>query len=331
MSQIKLKHSGGNSSIIAAPSSNPASDVTFRLPNADGSAGQFMKTDGSGNLSFDAAGGTTINSNADNRVITGSGTANTLNAESNVVIDANGNLGIGETSPLGKIHAKSADSGGSAAAYADELVLEGSGDSGMTILSGNASDGSLNFGDDGNNVVGRIVYNHNTNTMQIRANGLNPGYELRSDSKSFFNVVNSNLTIDKNNTGIITNFVYSGNSVGTITISGSSTAYNTSSDYRLKENVVALTDGITRLKTLKPYRFNFILDKDKTVDGFLAHEVTAVPEAITGTKDEVDADNNPIYQGIDQSKLVPLLTAALQEAVAKIELLETKVAALEAA
>ena len=57
MSQIKLKHSGGNSSIIAAPSSNPASDVTFRLPNADGSAGQFMKTDGSGNLSFGAAGG----------------------------------------------------------------------------------------------------------------------------------------------------------------------------------------------------------------------------------------------------------------------------------
>ena len=52
MSQIKLKHSGGNSSIIAAPSSNPASDVTFRLPNADGSANQFMKTDGSGNLAF---------------------------------------------------------------------------------------------------------------------------------------------------------------------------------------------------------------------------------------------------------------------------------------
>ena len=57
MSQIKLVHSGGNGVIISAPSSNPASDVTFRLPNADGSAGQFMKTDGSGNLSFDAAGG----------------------------------------------------------------------------------------------------------------------------------------------------------------------------------------------------------------------------------------------------------------------------------
>ena len=66
-----------------------------------------------------------------------------------------------------------------------------------------------------------------------------------------------------------------------------------------------------------------------TVDGFYAHEITAVPEAVTGTKDEVDDDNNPVYQGIDQSKLVPLLTAALQEAIGKIEVLETKVAALE--
>ena len=68
----------------------------------------------------------------------------------------------------------------------------------------------------------------------------------------------------------------------------------------------------------------------KTVDGFLAHEVSSiVPEAISGEKDEVDKDNNPIYQGIDQSKLVPLLTKALQEAVAKIETLEAKVTALE--
>ena len=118
---------------------------------------------------------------------------------------------------------------------------------------------------------------------------------------------------------------------GSITTNGGSTSYNTSSDYRLKENVTAISDGITRLKTLKPSRFNFKDNKDTTVDGFLAHEVTAVPEAITGTKDEVDSDNNPIYQGIDQSKLVPLLTAALQEAIAKIEILETKVAALEAA
>jgi hypothetical protein len=117
--------------------------------------------------------------------------------------------------------------------------------------------------------------------------------------------------------------------VGSITTAGSATAFNTSSDYRLKENIVSISDGITRIKTLKPSRFNFKIDSSKTVDGFLAHEVTAVPEAITGTKDQVDSDNNPVYQGIDQSKLVPLITAALQEAIAKIETLEAKVAVLE--
>jgi len=119
--------------------------------------------------------------------------------------------------------------------------------------------------------------------------------------------------------------------VGKITTNGSATTYATSSDYRLKENVTDVTDGITRLKQLAPKRFNFIADANKTVDGFIAHEVSSVvPEAIAGEKDEVDADGNPKWQGIDQSKLVPLLTAALQEAITKIETLETKVAALEA-
>ena len=118
--------------------------------------------------------------------------------------------------------------------------------------------------------------------------------------------------------------------VGSITTDGSSTLFNTSSDYRLKENVADISDGITRVKQLAPKRFNFIADANKTVDGFLAHEAaTVVPEAVTGTKDAVDADGNPEYQGIDQAKLVPLLTAALKEAIAKIETLETKVTALE--
>jgi len=136
---------------------------------------------------------------------------------------------------------------------------------------------------------------------------------------------------------------HDGGAVGSIQSTGSATSYNTSSDYRLKENESAISDGITRLKTLKPYRFNFKVDASTTVDGFFAHEVTAVPEAITGTKDAVvtqamidageytaDKLDQEIHQGIDQSKLVPLLTAALQEAIAKIETLETKVAALEA-
>jgi len=128
-------------------------------------------------------------------------------------------------------------------------------------------------------------------------------------------------------------FWYNGGNIGSISQNGTTAvAYNTTSDYRIKENVVGITDGITRIKSLKPSRFNFIAEADRTVDGFVAHEVSdIVPEAITGAKDAVDDKGNPQYQGIDQSKLVPLLTAALQEAIKKIETLETKVAALEAA
>tara|TARA_R100000773_G_C4197429_1_gene101051 strand:- start:42 stop:998 length:957 start_codon:yes stop_codon:yes gene_type:complete len=118
--------------------------------------------------------------------------------------------------------------------------------------------------------------------------------------------------------------------VGTIRTSGSGTSFNTSSDYRLKENVVTDWDATTRLKQLKPSRFNFKADKDTTLDGFLAHEVSGVvPEAISGEKDEVDKDGKPEYQGIDQSKLVPLLTKSLQEALARIDTLEAEVAKLK--
>jgi hypothetical protein len=116
-----------------------------------------------------------------------------------------------------------------------------------------------------------------------------------------------------------------GTEVGNIIIGVASTAFNTSSDYRLKENVVDIADGITRVKQLSPRRFNFIADDTTTVDGFIAHEAQViVPECVTGVKDEVDDDGNAVMQGIDQSKLVPLLTAALQEAIAKIETLEQR-------
>ena len=96
-------------------------------------------------------------------------------------------------------------------------------------------------------------------------------------------------------------------------------------------SVVELTTAIPRLKQLAPKRFNFKNDADVTVDGFLAHEAQiVVPEAVTGTHNQLDGDGNAIYQGIDQSKLVPLLTASLQEAIGRIETLEAEVAALKA-
>jgi hypothetical protein len=127
-------------------------------------------------------------------------------------------------------------------------------------------------------------------------------------------------------------FYSQGSVVGSISATSSATTYATTSDYRLKENIIPLTGAADRLNQLQVHRFNFISDPDKTVDGFIAHEAQAVvPECVTGTKDEVDADGNPVYQGIDQSKLVPLLTAALQEAIGRIETLEAEVAALKGA
>ena len=126
-------------------------------------------------------------------------------------------------------------------------------------------------------------------------------------------------------TGSVThfNFINGNGTVGNITTNAGATAFNTSSDHRLKENVTVDWDATTRLKQLNPVRFNFIADADTTVDGFLAHEVqSVVPEAITGTHNEVDDDGNPVYQSIDQSKLVPLLVKTIQELEARIEALE---------
>ena len=113
--------------------------------------------------------------------------------------------------------------------------------------------------------------------------------------------------------------------VGAISTSGSSTSYGTSSDYRLKTAVTYDWDATTRLKQLRPARFEWTSDGDNAVpvDGFLAHEVQdIVPEAISGTHNEVDDEGNPVYQGIDQSKLVPLLVKTIQELEARIAALE---------
>jgi hypothetical protein len=112
--------------------------------------------------------------------------------------------------------------------------------------------------------------------------------------------------------------------VGSITTNGSATAYNTSSDYRLKENIVPLANAVTRVKQLAPKNFTWKNNPSLgTVEGFIAHELqTVVPEAVFGVKDGVDQDGKPKYQGVDTSVLVALLTAALQEAITRIEALE---------
>ena len=122
------------------------------------------------------------------------------------------------------------------------------------------------------------------------------------------------------------------NNTGTIQDNGSNVSYNTSSDYRIKENIVSISDGITRVKQLNPVRHTFKNNSAiGTVDGWLAHELDEVcPYAVIGEKDAVNEDGTDSLQGVDYGRISPLLTAALKEAIAKIETLETKVAALEA-
>jgi len=153
------------------------------------------------------------------------------------------------------------------------------------------------------------------------------GSAFKSDSKARYTLMQS-----CNSTALsdLQEFFNPNGAVGKIQTSGSATLFTTSSDYRLKENVVEMTGALDRISQLKPSRFNFIADANKTVDGFLAHEVQdIVPEAITGTKDEVDEEGNPVYQGIDQSKLVPLLVGAIKELKADNDNLRERIQTLE--
>ena len=196
-----------------------------------------------------------------------------------------------------------------------------------------------------NDTPGRLVFSTTadgasspTERMRIQNNGLVLiGRTAAATSPAYLGVqttsANPALCLDADSTSGRTQVRFNNpnGNVGFISTDGSATTYSTSSDYRLKENVVLLTGAIDRLQQIPVHRFNFIADPDKTVDGFLAHEAQEiVPECVTGEKDAVDDEGNPIYQGIDQSKLVPLLTAALQEAIGRIETLEAEVTALKA-
>ena len=241
-------------------------------------------------------------------------------------VTAGGDVGIGTTTPSNLLHLKS----GSPAIRLEDTDANGSA---FSMIEDN--NGLLKLRNDaGNSGTGSGITFEVDASERMRINS--DGVMVINGTTTFDTVSSALLQIKGDNSAGIAvtgnsdqsqsriSFFNPNGRVGVIVTTDSTTTYGTTSDYRLKENATAISDGITRIKTLKPYRFNFKSNATKTLDGFFAHEVTAVPEAIVGTKDEVDSDNNPIYQGIDQSKLVPLLVAAVQELI-------TKVAALEAA
>ena len=282
------------------------------------------------------------------------------------------NVGIGETAPAYKFHVKTSD-GGTQPSWdtADRnlgLFETGENEGAVTIFSPNTGVNMYYaFADPESRLGGAVKYNHSSNAMYFLTDAtarmvisgdtvtghasfyVENGYEFGNTTYGPIRTYRTGTSSATQQT-----FQNANGPVGSISTSGSSTAFNTSSDYRLKENVIAMLDSIDRLKLLKPSRFNFISDTDITLDGFLAHEVqTVVPEAITGEKDAIrmeeyiitpaveevkDGDGNVTTeavqavigeregidaQGMDNSKLVPLLVGALQEAVARIEALES--------
>ena len=286
----------------------------------------------------------------------------------------NDKIGMFTDSPSGKLHIKTTSSGGTAQSRS-ALVIEDDGGNADSIqfLTNDSGFQSIFFGDASDNDVGRLAYSHSGDNMRFSA-GATESMRATSDSVGGLGHTGGNGAISsegfvfrKNTNGNhleIGHASGAGNgfsflicrhnssSIGGISQDGTTGVdFDTSSDYRLKENVSYDFDATTRLKKLKPCRFNFIAEPNRTVDGFLAHEVEdAVPQAVKGEKDAmteevlyVDGDEIPkdkkvgdvkrasqiSSQMLDYSKLVPLLTKALQEQQATIEALTARITALE--
>ena len=140
---------------------------------------------------------------------------------------------------------------------------------------------------------------------------------------------NTAFSYNLNGTGTIGYFCSSGTRVGNIGVTGSTTSYNSGSDYRLKNNVQPLTNALSKVALLKPSSWIWKTDNSYG-DGFIAHELAEIcPQAVNGTKDAVDAEGNPVYQGVDTSFLVATLTAAIQELKAINDTLTARIVALE--
>jgi hypothetical protein len=261
-----------------------------------------------------------------------------------VRIDTSGNVGIGTTSPSTRLHVQGGQvtDGGltynqqltSTAAYnatpaAGSLVSlqytsggSYAGMGGWSINKENATSGDyagymafftrpnggstterMRITSAGDLVVGKTATGIGTqgfgaySTGEIEANaGTNPA--------AYFN---------RTNDGTIVQFRRSGTTVGTISVTTSATAYNTSSDYRLKENIAPMTGALAKVAQLKPVTYKWKANGSNG-EGFIAHELAEVcPHAVSGEKDAVDEDGKPVYQGIDVSFLVATLTAAIQE------------------
>jgi hypothetical protein len=167
------------------------------------------------------------------------------------------------------------------------------------------------------------------------------GTTTRNTARANFYNTARVINVERDTTSSATQIVFinPNGDVGSISTSGSSTSYGTSSDYRLKNSVAPMTGALAKVAALKPCTYKWNADGSDG-EGFIAHELAEVcPHAVTGEKDAVetytDEEGNeqtrPVYQGIDTSFLVATLTAAIQELKATVDAQAARITALEQA
>jgi hypothetical protein len=251
-------------------------------------------------------------------------------------IDSSGNVGIGTTSPSVKFQVNHSSDVAAINATGGGVTLKMSNSSANDVLQ-RMTNNSNNFWDirnvssSSNFVIGyngndRITIDTSGNVMVGTAslNGTN-GFSVAPSTSPY-------VTLNKTASGGFDGFKFQYNSsgVGSITYTNTAVAFNTSSDYRLKEDIAPITGALAKVAALKPVTYKWKLDGSNS-DGFIAHELAEVcPQAVHGEKDAVDADGNPVYQGIDTSFLVATLTAAIQELKALVDTQSSTITALTA-
>jgi hypothetical protein len=240
--------------------------------------------------------------------------------------DSSGNVGIGTSTPAADLEVKRTG------AVNVKAQVTSAYEAALWLVNGGGSEVSvINAG--GSNVMS--LRTNNTERMRIDSSG---NLLLNTTSTTGTACMHIPATASKysiafrssSTTGSACAFFNSsGGGVGEILINASSTTYATSSDYRLKENIAPMTGALATVSALKPVTYTW-KSTGEASQGFIAHELQAVvPDCVTGEKDAVDADGNPVYQGIDTSFLVATLTAAIQEQQAIITSLEARLTALE--
>jgi len=255
-----------------------------------------------------------------------------LNIQTNettaITVDPSQNVGIGTASPARRLHVR--QGGVTTLANTNGSLFTDAGNAGVLLGSDNVLGYISGVTAAGTAVVDLVLQPFSGSVMAGTTNptpagsGDTKGISLWSNGSSsqIFSTGNGDTAGVFNRAGSDGALIRTrrqGSDVGSISVTGSATAYNTNSDYRLKENITPMSGALAKVALLKPVTFKWKIDGSDS-EGFIAHELQAIkPDCVSGDKDAVDADGKPVYQGIDTSFLVATLTAALQETKALID------------